>query len=128
MGFIKGTIFCKSINSYIPPGCMLEMCLIDVPSSSEKNKPARFIGKLELNNPKSFPIKYDIEFDENDFKDASHNYYLKVNISKNDSSFYTNQNSNNYSTISANEYGDLISKGGRFRRHLDIFLDSSNSK
>ena len=125
MGFLRGTICSKMNNSKIPERCVLKLSLIE---SVGTNKAIKLIGKLEINDPQSFPINYELEYDDNDLKNTDSVYYLNVLIKKDRVNFYSNETKSASQTLCGNEYGDLISCNGRIRRYLDVYLSTLNLK
>ena len=125
MGVLRGTIHSKMSNSHIPNRSVLKISLIETFGS---NQAIKLIGKLEIQDPQAFPITYELEYDDNELKKEDSAIYLNVLIKKDRVNFFTNENKTIFKTLSANEYGDLISYNGRIRRHLDVYLSDINLK
>jgi uncharacterized lipoprotein YbaY len=112
-------------NSKIPNQSVLKISLIE---TFEANPAIKLIGKLEITNPQAFPISYELEYDEKDFKNLGSIYYLNVTIKKDRVNLYSNESKASFKTLSTNEFGDLLGKAGRLRRHLDVYLNTLNVK
>ena len=124
MGILKGTIYSKMYNSKIPNNSILKISLIE----TYKGSPAiKLIGKLEVSNPQSFPIKYELEYDDNETKKLDSTFYLNVLIKKERANLFSNE-SKSKQTSHDNEYGDFLGRAGRMRRHLDIYLNTCEMK
>lgn len=140
MGYLKGTIQPKC-QTDLPAGCVIKLLVFQTPTnrrpSSGGSNSAELIGKAEISNPPKFPIDFDI-----DFRDAAgtiigdeYAVYLTVYVEKNGRILFSNENaaappsgeqlSNSANRMHlGNEYGDLVGRNGKCRRHLDVFLNS----
>ena len=125
MGVLKGTIYSKMNDSKIPSQSTLKISLIE---TFQTNPAIKLIGKLEIANPQAFPINYELEYDEKDFKNLDSIYYLNVSIKKDRTNLYSNESKTSFKTLGSSEYGDLLGKAGRLRRHLDVYLNTLNGK
>ena len=114
---LKGTINCKS-DVQIPSNSILKIQVLYIVENELKK--AKLVSRLE--SPTAFPITYEIDYSEDtiDQLESSNGtfYFLRATIERNDEVLFRN-----FSAVDAGFYGDLIGRAGRFRKHLDVFLN-----
>lgn len=129
MDSLKGSINSLMAHSAIPDGCVLRILLFDgsdrlyVSGSSN----SKLIEKLEIFNPKFFPIDFELEYPKP--RNEKLFYYLSVYIEKNSHVLYDNKNVSKHGIefFSPKEFGDVLSSTNnlKLRKSLDVFLNKS---
>lgn len=126
---LKGTINSLMADSEIPDGCVLRILLFDGSDRLYLHGSAnsKLIEKMEIFNPKIFPIEYELEFPKPTNKKLF--YFLSVYIEKNSHVLYDNKNVSKLGLelFSAKEFGDVLSSANnlKLRKSLDVFLNKS---
>lgn len=138
----------------LPVGSVVKLFIFLVPKSqrtlqrsSGAGSQPRLIGKCEIHNVSTFPIEYSIDYEEGSHLGPSDDMliYLNVYIEKNGTIMFNNESHSQKEIIinspsksrspplsststnrlvMGNEFGDLVGRNGKVRRHLDVFLNT----
>ena len=145
MGILKGTIQPTS-QVDLPSGSVVKLLVFRIPNipsfrrsgtmpaSTSTSTLADLIGRTEISNPRQFPINFEIQYQDPQIPAAvdtpDFSVYITVYVEKGSHMIFSNENSSgSVDSVSknrmhiGNEYGDLVGRNGRYRRHLDIFLN-----
>ena len=106
MPLLKGSIT-SLIDYKLPTNSTVVFCIYD---SSNKKQLATLLHRAEIQNPDSFPIQYELEYQEPEENLDSKLYHLSVTILQSDKTLYTNNSK------------DVIAKNIKLRKYLDVFL------
>jgi hypothetical protein len=145
MSVLRGTINCKS-DERIPPNASLKLQVVFIVDSELKR--VKLVGRLD-HIQTQFPIPFEIDYSDEAPPSPTSTSSLKLNEAVSSSSAATTTTTTtsataggggfhflratieadghvlfrNYSAVDAGYYGDLIGRGGKFRRYLDVFLN-----
>lgn len=136
MGFLKGTINTKC-PAQLPLGSVLKLVVFYIPGRPERGPKilgAEIIGKKEMNiDAPKFPMNFTVDYNDPISNEKSSSQvdeyaiYLTAYVEKSGQLLFNNENPNagehKNKLLMGNEYGDLVGRNGRSRRHLDVFLN-----
>ena len=132
MGFLKGTINTLCPVQQSLSGSVVKLLVFYLPEGS---KTAELIGKREINDLSKFPISFTVDYSEPTTRSVNENFavYLTVLVEKNGQALFNNkimetrtggESKSKDKLVFGNHYGDLVGHNRRYRRHLDVFLNS----
>lgn len=139
MGYLKGTIQ-PTTQVELPVGSVIKLLVFRIPnyrrpgSSTSQQPAADLIGRAEISNARQFPIEFNIQYQDTQtpgLESGEFAVYMTVYIEKGSRILFSNEHVVSNEPITknkmqlGNEYGDMIGKNGRYRRHLDVFLNQT---
>jgi hypothetical protein len=131
MGILKGTINCKC-DEPIPDRATLKIQVVYIVDNELKK--VKVVGRAD-NLPRQFPIPFVVDYSDEavpppsptlslsstlpaDAPPHTSYFFLRATIELDGEVLFKN-----FSLSDAGYYGDLIGRGSKFRKHLDVYLN-----
>jgi hypothetical protein len=129
MGILRGTINCKC-DEPIPDRATLKIQVVYIVDNELKK--VKLVSRAE-SLPRQFPIPFAVDYSDEAVPPPPPSPTLSVSSAVADATSYAFLRATieldgevlfkNYSLADAGYYGDLIGRGNRFRKHLDVYLN-----
>ena len=112
---IRGSIDCI-FQQIVPVDCIINVSVYSMSSSNAKGPQCKLLNSFDCSVPKTFPLKYEISYDESMIDNHKYTNFIVVKIFKNKQIIFENGSS------------DIVAIDGKFRHYLDLYLNPVSTK